>query len=352
MQQVLIRPLAASIVVGSLIFAFDLSLPLGVAGGVPYVVLVLLGTRFPRESHLYVLAAVSTILVIVGFFFSAEGASLWVVITNRFLAFFVIWITAWQLVSRKRTEHDLREKEEELRRVSRMSDMGLMASALAHEINQPLSAISNYIQAARRTLERHEDQTPDSVYEIMDKAVAQSVRAADIIRRLRQFIEKVETDLSKVDLNEFVEEASTLALVDASSKGIKVRYDMGQDLPEVLIDKVQVQQVIVNLIRNSIDALTEVQRRELTIATMASKDNLIEITITDTGPGLSEEVRENLFKPFITTKPNGMGVGLSICKSIIDEHDGRLWTTSDPNGETTFHFTLPTISRRDTDNDD
>jgi two-component system, LuxR family, sensor kinase FixL len=348
-QKALIRPLAASVVVGGLIFAFDLALPLGVAGGVPYITLVMLGTWYPRESHFYVLATVSTILVILGFFLSAQGAALWVVLINRFLALFVIWITAWQLVSRRRAEHELREKEQELRRVSRMSDMGLMASALAHEINQPLSAISNYVQAARRTLELSKDHAPEKVYEIMDKTVAQSTRAANIIRRLRQSIEKTDTQLCRVDPSAFVEEASTLALVDASEKGIDVRYDLGQDLPEVLIDKVQVQQVIVNLIRNSIDALAGMQRRELTIATLASEGDLIVTTVTDTGSGLSDEVRENLFKPFTTTKSDGMGVGLSICKSIIDEHDGRLWTTSGADGETTFHFSLPTAG--DTRND-
>jgi len=321
--------------------------PLGVASGVAYVALVLLGTWFPRESHFYVLASISTMLVILGFLLSPEGGNVWVVLTNRLLAFFVIWITAWQLVHRKRMEQDLREKEMELRRVSRMSDMGLMASALAHEINQPLTAISSYVQAARRTLERSEIPKSVEVCEIMDKTAAQSIRAADIIRRLRQFIEKVETELSVVNINEFVEEASTLALIDVTARDINVRFRLAQNLPKVRLDSVQIQQVIVNLIRNSIDAMAGVARRELTITTRAIEDNLIRVTFIDTGPGLSDEVRDNLFKPFVTTKVDGMGVGLSICKSIIDEHDGRLWSSSIPGVGATFHFTLPAFSNRD-----
>ncbi len=275
----------------------------------------------------------------------------WVVITNRFLALFVIWITAWQLVSRKQTERDLREKEQELRRVSRMSDMGLMTSALAHEINQPLTAIGSYVQAARRTLKRADADTPADVYEILDKAVAQNVRAADIVQRLRHAIEKTESELAEVDLNAFISEASSLAIVDAPAKGIRIRHDLTQGLPPVLIDKVQVQQVIVNLVRNAIEALTEVPERVLTIATKRGESNMVEVIVSDTGPGLADEIRDRLFTPFVTSKPDGMGVGLSICKAIIDEHSGELWVTSDPDGRTSFHFTLPEVTRRDAKDD-
>ena len=345
LSEIHIKPIAAIVLVAGSIFVFDLLLPLGVAGGVPYVVVVMLGSLFPKESHFYLLAAISTVLVVIGFFLSPEGGVLWVVIVNRFLAFFVIWITAWQLVRGERTALQLRGKDQELRRVSRMSDMGLMASELAHEINQPLTAVSGYIQAVRRTLQRSDVQLPDEIYTILEKAAAQNTRAADIIRRLRQFIEKTETEFTSVDINEFVEQASSLALVDAREKGVRVRYYLEENMPLVVIDSVQVQQVIVNLIRNSIDAMTEVARRELTITTRGDGTDQIEIMVKDTGPGLDEEVSGNMFKPFVTTKANGMGVGLSICKSIIDEHGGRLWHTPNPKGGVVFHFTLPVDSK-------
>ncbi|MEE8350612.1 MAG: ATP-binding protein [Rhodospirillales bacterium] len=338
------RLIILSSLIAGFIFAFDLLLPLGVAGGVPYVALVLLGNWFPRRSHLFTLAAVGTFLTILGFFLSPTAGIFWIVITNRTLALFAIWITAFLIAHSKRAENELREKDSELRRVSRLSDMGQMTSALAHEINQPLTAIASYIQAARRILEKGDDDTREKVYENMDKAVAQGTRAAEIIRRLRQFIEKGETEYSKGDINAIVEEAHAMALLDAARKDVKVRFNLGRNLPLVVMDKIQIQQVVVNLVRNSLDALMESEQRELTITTLAAENNSIEVAVSDTGPGLPEEVAKQLFKPFLTTKPDGMGVGLSICRSIIDEHGGRLWTTPNPGGGTVFRFTLPAFS--------
>ncbi len=345
------RLIILSAVVAGLIFAFDLLLPLGVAGGLPYVTLVLLGNWFPRISHLYVMAVVGTVLTILGFFLSPPGGIFWVVISNRALALFGIWISAFLIANRKRAEKELKEKDSELRRVSRLSDMGQITSALAHEINQPLTAIASYIQAARRILEKGSDDTRDKVFENLDKAVAQGTRAAKIIRRLRRFIEKREAEYSKGDINAIVEEARAMALIDAARKGVRVRMNLGRNLPLVVMDKIQIQQVVVNLVRNSLDALVESERRELTVTTLAAEDNSVEVAVSDTGPGLPDEVTKQLFKPFVTTKPDGMGVGLSICRSIIDEHGGRLWMTPNPGGGTIFCFTLPTNSDIDNSHD-
>ena len=337
-----------SAIVAGLIFTFDLLLPLGVAGGVPYVALVLLGIWFPRRWHLYALAAVGTALTILGFFLSPPGGIFWIVITNRALALFGIWITAFLIANRKRVERELSEKDSELRRVSRLSDMGQMTSVLAHEINQPLTAISSYIQAARRILEKGDDDAQVKAYENMDKAVTQSTRAAEIIRRLRQFIEKGEAEYSKGDINAIVEESCAMALIDAARKGVSAKVNLGRNLPLVVMEKIQIQQVVVNLVRNSLDALMDSERRELTVTTLAAENDSVEVAVSDTGPGLPDNVAKQLFKPFVTTKPDGMGVGLSICRSIIDEHGGRLWTTPNPGGGTIFCFTLPANS--DTDN--
>lgn len=341
------RMVILSAIVAGLIFVFDLLIPLGVAGGVPYVALVLLGNWFPRIAHLYTLALVGTGLTLLGFFLSPPGGIFWVVISNRALALFGIWITAFLIVNRKRAEKEVREKDNELRRVSRLSDMGQMTSALAHEINQPLTAIGSYIQAARRILEKGGDDASSKVFENLDKAAVQSTRAAEIIRHLRQFIEKGETEQSKGDINALVEEARSMALIDAARKGVRVKMDLGRNLPFVVLDRIQIQQVVVNLMRNSLDAMAGSKRRELTVTTSTAENGAIEVAVSDTGPGLPDEVANQLFKPFVTTKPDGMGVGLSICRSIIDEHGGRLWTTPNPGGGTIFCFTLPVISDTD-----
>ena len=188
-----IKLVVLGVLLAGLILTFDLSLPLGVAGGVPYVALVLLGTWFPRIWHLFFLAVAGSVLTLVGLFLSPEGGIPWVVLTNRILALFAIWITAFLIAIRKKAENQLREREEELRRVSRLGDMGQMASALAHELGQPLTAIGNYIQAASRHLERSGEDGLDKVQGNLEKAVAQSNRAGQIIRSLREFIEKGET---------------------------------------------------------------------------------------------------------------------------------------------------------------
>jgi len=341
------RLIFLSVIVAGVIFAFDLLIPLGIAGGVPYVALVLLGNWFPKISHIFILAGVGTALTVLGYFFSPPGSTFWIIISNRTLALFGIWITAFLIANRKRAENELGDKETELRRVSRLSDMGQMPSALAHEINQPLTAINSYIHAARRILEKGGDDAREKVFENMDKAVAQGARAAEIIRRLRHFIEKGEAEYSAGDVNAIVREASAMALVDASRKGVKVRMQLGRNLPLVVMDEVQIQQVVVNFLCNSLDALAESEQRELTITTMLAQNNSVEVAVTDTGPGISEAVSKQLFKPFVTTKPDGMGVGLSICRSIIDEHGGRLWTTPNPGGGTIFCFTLPVNSDTD-----
>jgi two-component system sensor kinase FixL len=220
--------------------------------------------------------------------------------------------------------------------------MGEMASALAHELNQPLTAIINYAQTTRRLLERHPDERTAGLASLLEKTVQQASRAGQIIRRLRQFIAKGETDRALEDVNAVVEEASALALIGTAGKGIAARRMLEKGLPPVLVDKIQIHQVITNLIRNSVDALEEVERREIVISTRRGTAGTIEIAVADTGPGLAPEVAERLFQPFVTTKPGGLGIGLSICRSIVDGHGGRLWASANPGGGTIFHVRLPT----------
>ena len=239
------------------------------------------------------------------------------------------------------TEKRLQELQIELLHFSRLSAMGQMASALAHELNQPLTAVINWAQAARRTLQAPDADVPPKALEFMEKAIDQASRAGQIIRRLRNFIEKGDTERQLEDANKVVEEATLLALVGAKESGVRVMLNFAAGLPPVLIDKVQVQQVIINLIRNAIEAMAQSAHRELTVESALAAGGMIEIRVVDTGPGLSAEVLARLFQPFVTTKAKGMGLGLSISRSIIDNHGGLLRALPNPGDGVTFSFTLP-----------
>jgi two-component system sensor kinase FixL len=242
------------------------------------------------------------------------------------------------ITERQEADRNFRELQSELLHVSRLSSLGEMSAALAHELNQPLTAMTNYINAARRTMDGI-SQTGRAL-EFLDKAASQTLRAGDIIRRLRAFVEKGETNKHPEELNYIVEEAIALGVVGAAEAGIKVVTVLASDLPEVLMDKVQLQQVILNLIRNAIEAMATVPERTLTIATAMAGD-MVKVTVSDTGPGLDPAVAERLFQPFVSTKENGMGIGLSVCRSIIEAHGGKIAATPNENGGVAFSFSLP-----------
>lgn len=249
------------------------------------------------------------------------------------------------LTERQDTQARLQELQAELTRISRLSAMGEMASTLAHELNQPLSAIANYLKGARRLLERAEPDIP-TVVEAMDKAAAQALRAGQIIHHLRDFVARGESERKIESLSKLVEAASALALIGAKENGVRVIYRFDPRLDLVLADKIQVQQVILNLIRNAVDAMRTSPRRELVIATdLADNDGFARVSVADTGPGLASEIVDRLFQPFMTTKSDGMGVGLSISRTIVESHGGRIWVESNADNGATFHFTLRRINR-------
>ena len=244
--------------------------------------------------------------------------------------------------ARRDGERRVHELWSELVHVSRFTEMGEMASALAHELNQPLTAIINYLQACRRLLGSAEGR--GRIEGLIDKVIGQATRAGQVIRNLRNFISRGETDRAEQPINLVVEEAVSLALIGAPEQGIEVVFDLAPDLPPVMIDRIQIHQVITNLIRNAVDAVAEAERRLITIRTAPAGATAVEIQVQDSGPGLAEEVAERLFQPFVTTKPDGIGIGLSICRTIVDAHDGRLWATPNPDGGTIFHLILPAVS--------
>jgi two-component system, LuxR family, sensor kinase FixL len=212
-----------------------------------------------------------------------------------------------------------------------------MVSALTHELRQPLTAAGNYLAAGEHLLRTGaaEKSTP-----ILGRAAQQIVRANDVIERIREFVKKGEVARRPEDLALIIGEAAALAMAGGGGRGVTLETVFDPALRPVLIDRVQIQQVVLNLMRNAVEAMADAPRRTLAIRAMPASDDTTEISIADTGPGLDSGVREKLFQPFVTTKAAGMGVGLSICRSIIELHGGRIWVSDNPGGGTVFHFTV------------
>lgn len=250
------------------------------------------------------------------------------------------------LTEREMAERRLQSLQSELVHMSRLRAMGEMASALAHELNQPLSAAASFLAGVNRLLDR---PTLDrgAVQEGLEEAEAQLLRAGDIIRRLREFAGKGDRDHSFENVAKLLEEAGALAMIGAKEKGMRLRFDIARNMPPVLADKVQIQQVVLNLIRNAIEAMTEGARKDLVIGARVLEKNLVEISVADTGHGIRAEVADQLFQPFVTTKQQGMGVGLSISRTIVESHGGRIWAEPNPGGGTVFRLTLRCIAEDD-----
>lgn len=251
------------------------------------------------------------------------------------------------LTERQQTEARLQELQSELVHMSRLTAMGEMASMLAHEINQPLSAIANYLKGSRRLIEDHSDERSTMLRDAMDKAGDQALRAGQIIRRLRDFVTRGETERRVESVKKLVEEASALALVGARDQGVRVKFLFDPSIGLVLADKVQIQQVLVNLMRNAIESMEGCAKRELLISALPAGDGLIAIGVADTGAGIAPEVAPQLFQPFFTTKPQGMGVGLSISRTIVESHGGQIDCAPNPGGGTIFRFTLRSVTNEE-----
>jgi two-component system sensor kinase FixL len=245
------------------------------------------------------------------------------------------------LTEHQQTQARLQELQSELVHVSRLTAMGEMASALAHELNQPLSAISNYMKGSRRLLAGSIDPNKPKIESAMDRAAEQALRAGQIIRRLRDFVLRGESEKRVESLSKLIEEAGALGLAGAREQNVQLRFNLDPHSDLVVADRVQIQQVLVNLFRNALEAMADSSRRELVVTNSRGADDMIEIAVADTGSGFQDDVKPNLFQTFFTTKETGMGVGLSISRSIIEAHGGRMWAESNAAGGATFRCTLP-----------
>ncbi len=246
------------------------------------------------------------------------------------------------LSERKTAERRLQAAQSELAHVSRLNAMGEVASTLAHELNQPLSATASYLDGALRQL-KFEPIDKDLIAAALTSANEQTQRSGEIIRRLRDFVAKDNSRRQLEDLPQLLKDAAALAMVGVRSEGMMLTFEFDPTIRSVVVDGVQIQQVVLNLMRNAIDAMVESARRELVIATRPAFGDRVEVSISDTGAGLSDAVAATLFQPFHTTKAGGLGVGLSISRNIIEAHGGRIWATPNQGEGATFRFTLNVV---------
>ncbi len=250
---------------------------------------------------------------------------------------------AADITDRKHIDEVNLQQQKRLEQTSRLITMGEMASSLAHELNQPLSAIANYCAGCVKRMQAGNYKLDDLLI-AMQKASSQAERAGKIIRRMRDMVKKGDPNRQPIALPELIDEARAFADIEAQRTGTQIIVDIPEDLPRIVVDRIMIEQVLLNLVKNGIEAMNDipVERRQLRLLARLVDERMMEVTVSDQGHGLAAEDVEKIFAPFYTTKPEGMGIGLAICRSIIEFHQGRLWVSPRRDGGTEFHFTVPT----------
>ncbi len=245
------------------------------------------------------------------------------------------------ITERQEAQLRFRDLQSELAHVGRISEMGTLASSLAHELNQPLTAIASYCEGAAELLSRQpEADDLEMARDALKEAAGQAVRAGEIVRRMRDFMTHGETERRIESLSALMTEATALALVGSREHGIDVQVNLDPKADVVFVDRVQIQQVLFNLVRNAMEAMLDSPTRALMI-TASAEQGFVTVSVEDSGSGVSETLAPQLFQPFITSKQTGMGIGLSICRTIVEAHGGRIWFEPGTDGGTIFRFTLP-----------
>jgi len=252
--------------------------------------------------------------------------------------------TLHDITDRRRAEDEARQMHDRIAHFQRVSTMGELAAGIAHEVNQPLTAIATYAQACQRLIANN-DFSQEEIAAALEHIGAQALRAGEVIRRLRTFVKNRELRRELVEANRLLEDVLMLAQTDARHHGVRMVLELSPQAPQVHADTVQIQQVILNLLRNSIDAMIEVPeaRREIVLRTQVDSEGDVEFMVADRGTGIDAATMAELFNQFFTTKPGGTGLGLSISRSIVRAHGGKLWCNANPGGGTRFFFTLPAM---------
>jgi C4-dicarboxylate-specific signal transduction histidine kinase len=249
---------------------------------------------------------------------------------------------ATDITERKATENMVRQQQEKVELTSRLMTMGEMASSLAHELNQPLTAITNYSLGAVTRM-KGGGMSRDELLPALEKTAGQAQRAGNIIRRIREFVKRSEPRRRPTEVARIVEDAIGFADIEAAKKGITIQTDVEARLPPLDVDPILIEQLLLNLLKNAIDAMDQASVRRIDLVVRRQED-MAEFSVIDRGSGVSELQRTNLFQPFFSTKSEGMGMGLNICRSIVEFHHGRLTVERNPEGGAIFAFTLPLAS--------
>jgi C4-dicarboxylate-specific signal transduction histidine kinase len=243
------------------------------------------------------------------------------------------------ITAQKQNEREMAQLRLELTHLTRVLTLNEISSSLAHEINQPLCAILSNAEAAKVLLSQEQDRQED-IPEIVDDIIQDAKRAGDVIRTLRKLVKKGDEPFESLPINELIDDVLRLLHSSLAMKGIALRLDLKPGLPDIRGDRVRLQQVLLNLVMNALDAMKGTPSGTLTVCSAMDGSDMVTVSVGDTGPGLDKAARAMLFQPFFTTKRDGLGLGLSICQSIIDEHGGRIWGDSNPGEGATFSFSL------------
>src|SRR5690606_35201540 len=284
----------------------------------------------------------------------SESAQRWFEVHRRMRAWTdgrrVRMQVARDITERRAQEEASLPQQEKIQITSRLITMGEMASSLAHELNQPLTAIANYSMGAVAMV-RSGRADPEQLLPALEKAAAQAERAGLIIRRIREFVKRSEPRRQRVEIGAIIDNAVGFAEIDAVKRRIEIIKQVPLELPEVMADPILIEQVLLNLIKNGMDAMADSEVREVVVAVNRRHDHL-EVSVADRGHGLGEQGQARLFEPFFSTKAEGMGMGLNICRTIIESHHGRLWAAPNPGGGTIFCFTLPWVAATTAEHED